>query len=43
MNRAGEILKKSDHRAHPVPEGPWVLSMGWRDLLFMHWPVPATS
>lgn len=22
---------------------PWVLAMTWRDLLFMHWPVPADS
>ncbi len=38
---AGEILKNADHRAYPVPAGPWALSMSWHDLLFMHWPVPA--
>lgn len=43
MNRMpapSEILNHSDHRAYPTPSGPWVLSMSWHDLLFMHWPVP---
>ncbi len=39
MTRAGEILTHSDHRAYPAPSGPWALSMSWRDLLFMHWPI----
>ncbi len=39
--RAQEILNDSDHRAYPVPAGPWALGMSWHDLLFMHWPVPA--
>ena len=33
-------LDSADHRPYPLPDGPWVLSMSWRDLLFMHWPVP---
>jgi uncharacterized protein len=41
MSRAQEILAQSEHRAYPAPDGPWALSMVWRDLLFMHWPVPA--
>ena len=41
MSRAREILNQSEHRAYPAPEGPWALSMVWRDLLFMHWPVAA--
>src|SRR4028119_908133 len=41
MSRAREILDQSEHRAYPAPEGPWALSMVWRDLLFMHWPVSA--
>ena len=44
MNRtpgAREILNNADHRAYPVPAGPWALSMSWHDLLFMHWPVSA--
>lgn len=35
-----KILGRSEHRTYPLPTGPWVLSMGWHDLLFMHWPVP---
>jgi len=23
--------------------GPWALSMGWHDLLFLHWPVPVAE
>ncbi|MGI9048947.1 MAG: YqjF family protein [Rubrobacteraceae bacterium] len=33
-------LDGTEHRPYPLPDGPWVLSMSWRDLLFMHWPVP---
>lgn len=28
--------------SHELPR-PWVLAMGWHDLLFMHWPVPAAA
>jgi uncharacterized protein len=41
MSWTEEILNQSDHRAYPPPEDPWALTMGWRDLLFMHWPVSA--
>ena len=34
------LLEDAAHRPYPPPEGPWVLSMHWHDLLFMHWPVP---
>lgn len=33
-------MAEADHRPYPLPDGPWVLAMSWRDLLFMHWPVP---
>ncbi len=29
------------HRQWPVPDRPWILRMGWRDLLFAHWTVDA--
>jgi hypothetical protein len=32
-----------DHRPWPVPGRAWALSMVWRDLLFLHWPVPANA
>jgi uncharacterized protein YqjF (DUF2071 family) len=27
----------------PLPPGHWVLTQRWNDLLFAHWPVPASS
>jgi uncharacterized protein YqjF (DUF2071 family) len=38
--RPEKILSRTEHRTYPVPTSPWALFMGWRDLLFMHWPVP---
>ena len=35
-----QVLNRTEHRPYPLPEGSWVLRMRWRDLLFMHWPVP---
>ncbi len=40
MLRPRDILEKIDHRPYLLPGGSWGLSMSWRDLLFMHWPVP---
>jgi uncharacterized protein YqjF (DUF2071 family) len=31
-----------DHRPWPLPAGPWTSSQRWCDLLFAHWPVPAS-
>lgn len=28
-----------DHRPWPVPARPWIMSMEWHDLLFVHWSV----
>jgi uncharacterized protein YqjF (DUF2071 family) len=39
FNRA--ILADTAHRPWPVPDGPWVMSQTWHDLLFAHWPVDA--
>ena len=36
-------LRATDHRPYALPTRPWALQMTWRDLLFMHWPVPATA
>jgi uncharacterized protein YqjF (DUF2071 family) len=33
------ILKETAHRPWPMPDGPWVMSQTWNDLLFAHWPV----
>lgn len=41
MPATDKALARTEHRPYPLPGGPWVLAMSWRDLLFMHWPVPA--
>jgi uncharacterized protein len=30
-------------RPWPAPRSRWIWSQGWRDLLFLHWPVDATA
>ncbi len=32
-----------DHRPWSLPSEPWMMRQTWRDLLFIHWPVPANS
>ena len=34
------ILRTVDHRPWPVPQGPWIMTQTWNDLLFAHWPLP---
>jgi uncharacterized protein YqjF (DUF2071 family) len=36
-------LSQQQHRPWPVPTGAWTWRQSWRDLLFAHWPVPATT
>jgi len=31
-----------DHRPWPIPAGRWTWRQRWHDLLFAHWPVPAS-
>jgi uncharacterized protein len=33
------ILNKVAHRPWPTPDGPWVMTQTWHDLLFAHWPI----
>jgi uncharacterized protein YqjF (DUF2071 family) len=33
------ILLKVRHRPWPMPDGPWVMTQTWHDLLFAHWPI----
>lgn len=37
------MLDQTAHRPWALPKGPWVLSMRWHDLLFLHWPVRPDS
>lgn len=33
------ILQSVEHRPYPLPQGPWIMTQTWVDLLFAHWPV----
>lgn len=33
------ILDETAHRPYPLPEGRWLMTQQWHDLLFAHWPV----
>jgi uncharacterized protein YqjF (DUF2071 family) len=37
------VFRRIDHRPFPLPTAPWVGRQSWRDLLFIHWPVPAVT
>lgn len=41
MSSIAAILKQTAHRPWPLPTAPWRGFMRWRDLAFLHWPVPA--
>ncbi len=34
-----ETQQQGDYQ--PRPDGPWIMRLTWRNLLFAHWPVPA--
>ena len=36
-------LRRTDHRPWPLPRRPWRWRQRWEDLLFAHWPVPASA
>lgn len=38
-----EYLVRTSHRPRPLPSGRWVMTQRWNDLLFAHWPLPASS
>ncbi len=38
-----EFRVKTSHRPRPLPSGRWVMTQRWNDLLFAHWPIPATA
>jgi len=33
------ILTRTAHRPWPMPDGPWVMTQTWHDLLFAHWRI----
>jgi uncharacterized protein YqjF (DUF2071 family) len=34
------LLKEHAHRPYALPDGQWVMSQNWIDLLFAHWKIP---
>ena len=36
-------LAQREHRPWPLPKVGWTWRQSWRDLVFMHWPVPANT
>jgi uncharacterized protein YqjF (DUF2071 family) len=37
-----EYLVRTSHKPRPLPPGRWLIRQRWNDLLFVHWPVPAS-
>lgn len=33
------IVDRVSHRPWPMPDGRWIMTQSWHDLLFVHWPV----
>lgn len=38
-----EYLVRTSHSPRPLPSGRWVMTQRWNDLLFAHWPMPASA
>jgi uncharacterized protein YqjF (DUF2071 family) len=38
-----DMIDDVAHRPWPLPDGPWIMTQSWHDLLFAHWPVDARS
>ncbi|RXS98111.1 DUF2071 domain-containing protein [Silvibacterium dinghuense] len=38
-----DILSETGHRPWPLPSAHWSMTQRWNDLLFAHWPVPASQ
>jgi uncharacterized protein YqjF (DUF2071 family) len=37
--RDNDLLRCTEHRPWPLPQGPWIMRQTWNDLLFAHWAV----
>ena len=42
-NGMKDILSETSHRPWPLPRAAWTMTQRWNDLLFAHWPVPASD
>lgn len=38
-----EFQVRTSHRPRPLPAGRWVMAQRWNDLLYAHWPIPAST
>jgi uncharacterized protein YqjF (DUF2071 family) len=38
-----EYLFRTSHKPRPLPSGRWAMTQRWNDLLFAHWPIPASA
>jgi uncharacterized protein len=37
------LLKQTEHRPFPLPNGPWIMTQTWNHVLFAHWPISLES
>ncbi|MHB1169664.1 MAG: YqjF family protein [Longimicrobiales bacterium] len=42
MKDTERIARATAHRPWPMPNMPWVMFQSWQQLLFAHWPIPAS-
>ncbi|WP_174733118.1 YqjF family protein [Mesobacillus harenae] len=35
-----EELLNTNHRTHPLPSIPWIMTQVWENTAFFHWPIP---
>jgi uncharacterized protein YqjF (DUF2071 family) len=38
-----DLLEQTGHRPWSLPARPWIMRQTWHNLLFAHWPVPASA
>lgn len=38
-----QYLGRASHKPRPLPPGRWLMAQRWNDLLFAHWPIPASQ
>lgn len=37
------VFNVISHRPYPLPKLPWLMTQTWTDVVFVHWPVEASS
>jgi uncharacterized protein len=40
---SNDILQQTQHRPFPLPEGHWMMTQKWNEVLFAHWPFRVES